>query len=193
MLRARMRQWDVEVVYAALVPDDPEAVASAIRQRIGGADLVVTTGGVSVGKKDIMHDVLNILGAERLFWRVGIKPGMPTLAGLYQDRLMVCLSGNPYGAIANLELLVRPIVAKMSRHQSLGLKRKTAELKNSYGKNSPVTRYVRAVYENGQVKIAAGSNDSGILSTMRGCNCMVEVPAGSRGLEKGERVWVVML
>lgn len=67
-------------------------------------DLIVTTGGVSVGKKDIMHDVLKILGAERIFWKMKIKPGMPTLCAKYKGKILICLSGNPFGASVNLEL-----------------------------------------------------------------------------------------
>lgn len=193
MLRARMRQWGAEVIHAAVMPDDADAVAEVIRSRIREADLAVTTGGVSVGKKDIMHDVFRLLDAKRLFWRVKIKPGMPALAGSLQDRPLICLSGNPYGAAANLELLVRPVFVRMSRRRSLEMRRKKAVLKNGYGKKSPVTRYVRAVYEDGQVRIADGSNDSGILSTMCGCNCLAEITEGSLEMTEGEQVWVMLL
>ena len=61
------------------VEDDAKKVAELVKKVMTDADLVVTTGGVSVGKKDIMHEVLKILKCEKLFWRIAVKPGMPTL------------------------------------------------------------------------------------------------------------------
>lgn len=193
MLSARMKQWDIDLVYSGQVTDEPEAAADIIRKYIHNADLIVTTGGVSVGKKDIMHDVFRMLPCQTLFWKVAIKPGMPTLCGLYEDKLLICLSGNPYGAIANLELLVRPVLAKISRYKGLALKHKEAVLENSYLKKSPARRYLRAHYKDGTVKIADGSNDSGILSSMCGCNCMIEIPAGTERLLAGDKVQVVLI
>lgn len=193
MVSARMKQWDVAVVYAGQAEDETEAAAGLIRRYIQDVDLVVTTGGVSVGKKDIMHDVFKILSCERLFWKVAVKPGMPTLCGMYHDKLLICLSGNPYGAVANLELLVRPVLAKMTGRTDLKLRRKEAVLENSYLKRSPVVRYLRAHYRDGRVQIASGSNDSGILSSMCGCNCMIEIPAGTEKLLAGERVCVALI
>ena len=193
ILSSRMKQWDMEVVYAGQSEDEPEATAELIRRYIQDVDLVVTTGGVSVGKKDIIHDVFKILPCRQLFWKVAIKPGMPTLCGMYQDKLLICLSGNPYGAVANLELLVRPVLAKMTGRDDLELSRREAVLENSYLKRSPTTRYLRAHYQDGRVRIAAGSNDSGILSSMCGCNCMIEIPAGTEQLLEGDRVCVVLI
>ncbi len=192
-LGSRLLGWDVEVPVRERADDNPEIMAKKVREVADHIDIVVTTGGVSVGKKDIMHDVLELLSCERLFWKIAIKPGMPTLCGLYKGKLLICLSGNPFGATVNLELLLRPLLAKMTGRNDLKLQRKQAVTQNSFLKKSPVTRYVRAYYENGYVKLPAGSNDSGILSTMIGCNCLIEIPAGTEKIDKGELVWIVML
>ena len=115
----RLRQWGMKVLFSGAQDDDAEQVAEKIRSMAGQADLIITTGGVSVGKKDILHDVLKILGCKRLFWGVEVKPGMPTIGALYQDKVMICLSGNPYGAAVNLELMARPVLAKMSGRYDL--------------------------------------------------------------------------
>lgn len=75
-------------------PDDAVVVAEAIRQAAKTCDLIITTGGVSVGEKDILHKVLRLLGAEQLFWKVALKPGSPTLAAVYHRVPIVCLPGN---------------------------------------------------------------------------------------------------
>jgi molybdopterin molybdotransferase len=190
---SQLEAYGAEVVYRECASDDSQFVANRIMEMAENVDLIVTTGGVSVGKMDIMHDVLNILGTKPLFWRIAIKPGMPTLTSIYNGKLMICLSGNPYGAFANTELLVKPTVLKMANRPDYETKRVKATMQNAYPKKSVVTRYIRAYYEDNKVSLADGSNDSGILSNLCGCNCMVEIPAGTVAVEKGEEVMVVLI
>ena len=88
---------------------------------------------------------------------------------------------------------MRPVLAKLSGRNDLALKRKRAVSDSVFPKKSKVTRYVRAYYEDGHVRRMEGSNASGILSTMCGCNCLIEIPAGTEALKEGDKVWVVML
>lgn len=192
-LGTRLLQWGMELIRRERVSDSAFLVAEKIEEAAEKADILITTGGVSVGKKDIMHDVLKILGCRKLFWKIAVKPGMPTLCALYKGKLLICLSGNPYGASVNLELLVRPLLARMSGRKDLELQKVKAELLNGFSKKSGVVRYVRAIYREGKVQIADGSNASGIMSTMCGCNCLIEVPAGSEALSEGDTVWVILL
>ena len=193
MLRAQCRLWDLEVAGAGSVPDDAEAAASFLRENADRADLILTTGGVSVGKRDILHEVYRILGAERLFWRIAVKPGMPVLAGMYDGREILSLSGNPYAALADLALLVKPVLRKMTGRDDLRTVREKAVLLNGYPKKSPGRRFVRGFVRDGKVRLTDKSNDSGILSSMAGLNCMAEIPAGSPELHAGEIVTLVRL
>ena len=192
MLLAQLRMWDIEVTAGTLIDDEPEQACAFIRENADRADIILSTGGVSVGKKDILHDVFDILEAEKLFWKVRLKPGMPTLCGKYNGKLFIALSGNPYGAVANLHLLVRPVLAAMTGRADLELRTEKAVYENGYPKRSPVIRYVRGVYENGCVR-SSGSNDSGVLSSVIGCNCMIAIPAGTEKIDPGETVEVVLL
>ena len=81
----------------------------------------------------------------------------------------------------------------MTGRADLQLKRVEAVSDSVFPKKSGVTRYVRAHYHEGVVRIADGSNDSGILSSMCGCNCLIEIPPGTERLNRGDRVLVVML
>lgn len=193
MLCTGLTALGAEAVRKGRTGDSAEEAAAWIRAAAGETDIILTTGGVSVGKKDIMHDVLKLLGCDRIFWKVAIKPGMPTLCAQYEGKLLICLSGNPFGAAANLELLVRPVLAKMAGRTDFGLKRVRAVTESEFPKRSDVTRYVRACYADGRVRIPAGSNASGILSSMCGCNCLIEIPAGTPALKKGDKAWVVLL
>lgn len=100
---------------------------------------------------------------------MAVKPGMPTIGALYQDKVMICLSGNPYGAAVNLELIARRFLRKC-----------------------PVVRYVRAFYRDGHVCAANGSNASGIISNLSCCNCLIEIPAGTSEVRRGDQVSAVL-
>jgi molybdopterin molybdotransferase len=193
MLGSELLSWGMELTCKKRVGDEAQKVADAIEKAATNADIIITTGGVSVGKKDILHEVIKKLECEKLFWRIAIKPGMPTLCAKYKGKLLICLSGNPYGAFVNLELLVRPVLAKLSGRKDLELTHCPAVLKNAFPKKSGVTRFIRGYYEDGWAMVADGSNDSGILSSMCGCNCLIEAKAGSDGLYKGDRVCVILL
>ena len=177
-------------------PDDPTAMAGRIRKAGKKSDLIITTGGVSVGEKDIMHQVMADLEGEKLFWKVSLKPGAPTLAfALGEAKVpVICLTGNPYGVAVNFELLVRPVLEKISRNPKARGKTCMGKLKNDSPKWGGVRRFMRGYYEKegSEVTILAGSQASGTLSSMAVCNCLVEIPEKSRG-KAGEGVKIYQL
>ena len=192
-IRSRMKEFGIPVAASCHVADQPQLMARYIRGAASTSDLIITTGGVSVGEKDIMHEVMEILEGEPLFWRVKLKPGMPTLAFIYRKIPVICLSGNPFGAIANLELLVRPLLAELSHDPGLRLQKQQAIVQNGCAKPAGVTRFLRGHLEAGRVSISGKKQTSGAIATMAGCNCFVEVPAMQKGVEEGSLVWVYPL
>lgn len=193
MLKARAEELGIEVIDLKHYQDTAEEVASAISKVIENVDLVVTTGGVSVGKKDIMHEVIPLLGAKRLFWRVAMQPGTPVLASYYRDKLIIGLSGNPFAALANFELLVRPVLAKLTGDDYLVPIRQIACLGSDFLKESKKRRFIRAKHENGKVYLNHSNHASGSLYTMSLCNCLIDIPAGTKSLHEGETVEVILL
>ena len=193
MLAGRMEQLGVHVTSLYETGDDAREVCEIIEREIAGVDIFFTTGGVSVGRRDIMHSVLERLGAKKLFWKVAIKPGTPVLAAIYRNKLLLCLSGNPFAAITNFELLGRPALRKLSGDEKLDLVWIKGVMEDRFSKPSPQRRFVRAVYEGGRVKIPEYSHSSGALLSLLGSNALIDIPEGSRGLEPGDRVDLVML
>ena len=193
MIWQRGAELGIDIQYFRPCKDTPEEVAKVISENIEQVDLWITTGGVSVGKKDIMHDVIKLLEAKKIFWRVKIQPGTPVLAFTYKERLIISLSGNPFAALTNFELLVRPVVAKMQEDESIMPQRREAQLCDDFEKKSPKRRFIRAKYKEGKVYIGHQNHSSGSLYTMSLCNCFIEIPAGTPSLEAGSKVQIVLL
>lgn len=186
----RLAEFGNPPVLSDHVEDDPEVMAERIRAAAETADFVITTGGVSVGEKDIMHETLELLGAEKLFWKVKVKPGSPTLAFLYRGVPVLCLSGNPFGAIANFELLARPVLEKLSGQEKWRLPAGEAVLMNDYKKTAGAGRFLRGYMEQGRVMVNGKNQASGAIASMAECNCLIEITPGMPGAAAGERVTV---
>ena len=192
-LIARMKELGLKPVVAGPVGDSGEAVAEGIRKAFEICDLVITTGGVSVGKKDILHEAIPMIGADQQFWGVALKPGTPTIFAVYEGKPLVCLSGNPFGALANFELLIRPALAKMCHDESLAPVWREGVMASSFGKASHGRRFIRACYQDGKVSLPDGLHSSGVLGSLLGCNCMVDIAPGTPCLNIGDPVRVVMV
>lgn len=192
-ITARLLELGIEAFVSEHCADEATMMAERIKILSDSVDLIVTTGGVSVGEKDIMHHVRQVLGAEELFWRVDVKPGAPTLAFLYENTLVVCLSGNPFGAAVNFELLIRPILEKMTSNSRYAMVQTEALMLNDFQKKAGARRFLRGYYRDDTVCLPEGEHTSGTISSMLGCNCLVEIPKEQPGAKKGEKVCVHLL
>ena len=190
-LAARCRQLGLEAA-TAWWPDDPRAVAEALSESAGLFDCVITTGGVSVGDKDIFHQALPLADAQRLFWRVQLKPGTPLMFSLIQGKPVLSLSGNPFAAAATFELLGRPLLSALEGQPHWQPIRLSAPLATPFPKASGGRRFVRGVLRDGSISLPDG-HSSGQLRSQVGCNCLVDIPAGSPALEAGTMVKAVLL
>ena len=193
MLAARMHEFGIRPVIIETVKDEPDVMAERLKEIAPQIDIVITTGGVSVGKKDIMHGALPMIGAERIFWRVMLKPGTPTIFSVYEGVPIVSLSGNPFGAMANFELLVRPMLAKMMKDSSIAPVRMQSEMADPFPKASRGRRFIRGIWKEGSVHMPSGLHSSGVLSSLQGCNCMVDIKPGTDKLTPGDKVEIVLI
>lgn len=190
-LTARLDQLGAEC-RAEAVGDDAAALGAALKRLGREADLVVTTGGVSVGQKDLLETVLRHLGAELLFHGIAMKPGMPTLCALWEGTVFLCLSGNPFSAAVAFELLAPPILAVLAENPALLPVRTTAQAAAGIEKAGMPRRFLRAAYCGGVVTVP-GAQANGQMRSMVGCNCLVDIPEGTACIQKGETVSVVLL
>ena len=122
-----------------------------------------------------------------------MKPGSPLLCGLYEGKLLICLSGNPFAALACFELFAKPVLARLEGSTERINPRTKAVLRGAFAKKSRGRRLIRARCEGGNVYLTGENHSSGSLASMIGCNCLIDIPAGSDALSEGEPVEVIWL
>lgn len=189
MLVADIKKENLQVVRMETCIDKEELLLKKIRSAVKAADFVITTGAVSVGKKDIIPKVLNEAGARVLFARGNIQPGTPTMASVLDDTVILSLSGNPYAAVANFELYFWDAMAKLMGNDSFKTRKETAILDCEYEKVNKLRRLIRAYCKDGKVTIPSNVHASSVIGNLTECNCFIDLEAG-RKVKPGDEVVV---
>ncbi len=189
MLKAAVERAGLLVSYEKACADEESVLERILIEAADCADIVITTGGVSVGKKDLLPAVLEKAGAQRLFARANIQPGTPTIGSVLNGTPILSLSGNPYAAMVNFEVYFWELAAAMTRNHSLKPVIKTAVLKSDYPKKNKLRRFVRAYEENGEVFLPTQTHASSVISNMTQCNCYLDIAAETM-LSAGDTVTV---
>ncbi len=192
-LMSKLKFLNLDGVMYPPMSDDPILVSNFIEKELKNIDLLITTGGVSVGKKDIMHDVIKELNANRLFWKIDIQPGTPVLAAEKDGKVILSLSGNPFAALVNFELLGRPIISKLSSNAIKSTEIVDAVVKGGFSKASSKRRFIRGFFKDGEVFLNDNKHSSGTISSLIGKNSIVEIKAGSSALKDGDKVRVILI
>ena len=159
------------------------------------ADLIITSGGVSVGDYDLVKDIMRERGIID-FWRVNLKPGKPLAFGRLGGTPLLGLPGNPVSAAVTFELFARPVLRKMQGFTHLLRPVVQARLLDGIQETSNRRQYVRARVEwraGGFVATTTGRQDSHILSSMLGANALLVIPEGSPPVQPGEMVQAMLL
>ena len=192
MLKGAIEQQGLSVMDCPICRDEEDKLKAELGKALSEADFIITTGGVSVGKKDIVPKVLKEMGAEILFHGADIQPGTPTLGAYLDGKVVLALSGNPYAALANFELYFWAAMAKRMCSDSFLPVCKTATLKSEYCKVNKHRRLIRAFYEDGEVRLPSGVHASSVISNLTECNCFIDLEAG-RAVQIGDTVRVRLL
>ncbi len=196
-LCARLKELHCEPIDMGIAGDDTSNLAKKIKDALDKSDILITTGGVSVGKKDLIKDVMRDLGADLLFWKVAIKPGSPIFCSSLNNKLVISLSGNPAAAITTFELLVHPLLSQITQRQDLELHTINALLQQDFNKKSVIRRFLRGHLSYNEnvplVDLTQITQGNGILSSNLNSNCLIDIPANSLPLNKGETVKVILI
>lgn len=181
-LTTRLKQCHCQIVMNVHVQDNLEQIMETINEAYHFADYIITSGGVSVGEKDLMEEAMKKLNAQILFHGIELKPGMPTMYSLIRGVPILSLSGNPYSASSIFELLF-PLLTPLKM---------LTELHNDYKKARKVPRIVRG-YFNGLDVYIPDNQKNGVIQTGVGTNCLVYLNKGEEPLLKKSEVMISLL
>lgn len=192
-LHGMLARLHAETFDFGVVRDDREAIRTAFRKAANAADVVITSGGVSVGEADFVKQTLDELGKVD-FWKIAMKPGKPLAVGNIDGALFFGLPGNPVSVMATFYQFVQPALQKMmglALHPPLTLRVPCmVDLKKQPGR----LEYQRGILQQGpqgELRVTTtGGQGSHVLSSMTKSNCFIVLPAECAGVQQGELVQV---
>ena len=178
-LAAAVREAGGEPVQIGISPDDPAALATRLRVA-EGCDLILTSGGVSVGDFDYTRRVVAELGGTLSLWRVRMRPGAPLGFGTLFGVPWIGLPGNPVSALVTFELFGRPLLRTLAGHAKPHRRTIAVMTADAIQLGAPLTHFLRVVLESGATPYPTarltGSQSSGILTSMSLANALMIVP-----------------
>ena len=196
MIAAQLARMGINHKSYGMLIDDLDACTETVEKALSETDVLITTGGVSVGDYDYLPAIYERLGARVLFNKVAMRPGSVTTVAVLGNKLLFGLSGNPSACFTGFELFTRPAILQMMGAEKPYMPRMKAILGEDFTKPNPFTRFVRAVWETteeGVVAVPAGFNKSSAVSSIARGNCMIVLPSGTRGFTIGMEVDVLLL
>jgi molybdopterin molybdotransferase len=173
------------------LPDDPAVTRDALARSLDKADVVVISGGVSVGPHDHVKPALQALGVRELFWRVSLQPGGPTWFGARDDRLVFGLPGNPVSAVVTFTLFVRPALGAMQRLAPRPRLDSQGRLAVAVRRNPRREQALRVRVERRDGTLAVtpnGPQGSHLVSSLVGADALAFIPPGEGQLPAGSVV-----
>jgi molybdopterin molybdotransferase len=179
-LGAAVREAGAEPVTLERAPDDLDAIEARLREAAERADVVVVSGGVSVGRHDHVRSAIERLGSLE-FWRIAVQPGKPLAFGRIGDVPVVGLPGNPVSALVTFELFVRPLLRAMHGLTGDGRARVSARPTRPIDKDPRRRAFLRVVVRaagDGYAADPAGGQGSSQLRPLAEANALLDVPAG---------------
>jgi molybdopterin molybdotransferase len=193
-LRAALEEAGAEVVDGGVARDVREELAARLKAA-ALTDLIVSTGGVSMGAYDLVRALLEEQGAVD-FWQVALRPGKPLMVGTVDGRPLIGLPGNPVSSLVGVELFVRPAVLKMQGRQDLDRPRVTALTDDALSNPPHLEQYFRGIArrEGSLVRVRlTGDQGSHVLRSMADANCLIVVPQGTASVAAGAPVEIIPL
>ncbi|MGC9460523.1 molybdopterin molybdotransferase MoeA [Vibrio genomosp. F10] len=192
-IKPLIENFGCEAIDLGIIPDCQTTLKATFEQAQSMSDVVVTSGGVSVGEADYTKDILEELG-EIGFWKLAIKPGKPFAFGALENAWFCGLPGNPVSAMLTMYVLVQPMLAKLAGHtQWQSPELIPAITKTAFKKSPGRTDYQRGVYhlENGKFVVeTTGNQSSGAFRSMSLSNCFVVLERERGRVEVGETVQI---
>ncbi|MEQ6917304.1 molybdopterin molybdotransferase MoeA [Halomonas aquatica] len=192
-LAGLLAEQGAELMDMGILPDDREAMIAALCDAAGQADMVISSGGVSVGHADFTREALEKVG-RLAFWRIAIRPGRPMACGFLGEQGVpfLGLPGNPVAVMVTFLQFVVPLLARLQGRAAWAPQRLTAIADGAMKSRLGRTDYLRGIFHagpDGRLHVqSTGAQGSGILSSMVAANCLIELADDREGAAPGETV-----
>ena len=195
MIVALSQKLSLDVASYQIQEDDLKSSIQVVRDAMSKHDIVITTGGVSVGDFDYLPQIYDAINAKVLFNKIAMRPGSVTTVAVADGKYLFGLSGNPSACFTGFELYVKSAVLHMMGATAIYPQIIQATLMEDLTKANPFTRFVRATATfNGKAMtvVPSGFNKSGAVVAIAHSNAMIMLPGGTRGYQKGDTVAVIL-
>jgi molybdopterin molybdotransferase len=192
MLLAALHHSHYEKVSLYEVKDDFESTKNILQKAVAENDVILVSGGISVGDYDFTGKALESLGVETLFYKVSQKPGKPLYAGKLKEKIIFALPGNPAAALTCFYVHVRPMLHRVSGMEATFKSNITKKLTLNVEVNNPRDQFLKAVISTDEVTLLP-HQDSSMLDSFALANGLVYLPAGNYRKDKGENVTVYLI
>ncbi len=189
MLIAALNSLGIEPHYIIHVPDEPELLYNKIQLAFEKVDILLVTGGVSVGDYDYVVPMLEKAGVQKVFHNIKQKPGKPLYFGTKENKLVFGLPGNPASVLTCFYEYVSVALKSMMGFQNSDIAKSFLPLKNSYTKKKELTHFLKAIANSTSVEILEGQ-ESYILHSYALANCLVYIPENIEEKKVGDMVEV---
>jgi len=176
--------------------DDKEILKKKIRETLSDCDVLLLTGGVSVGDYDFVKEILDELDAEFVFWKVNQRPGKPMAFLTYKDKFIFALPGNPVSVMVCFEFYVRPFIKKIMGDNKLFRDTINARASSDFKHGEGITDFVRVKIEKIEDEVyfkSTGMQGAGILMSMSESDGLAVFPEGTGNIEKNTEIAVYLL
>ena len=194
-LMAQVQALGIEPVLLGIARDDPDELARYLKRGLE-YDVLLVSGGTSVGVHDYVRPTIEALGAQMLFWRVAMKPGHPVAFGKVGEKIIFGLPGNPVSSMVCFEQFVAPALRRMMGHARIYRRTVEARLTHNVKHQPGRTEFIRvwlAQEPGGYTATSTGAQGSGMLLSMARADGLAVIPADCNGLTAGSMVTVQLL
>jgi molybdopterin molybdotransferase len=189
-LAAALSRYGFACTGRLLLRDDPVAIREGIARLLGQADVLLVSGGISVGDHDYVKQALEENGVQEVFYKVWQRPGMPLYFGKKGHQFVFALPGNPASSLTCFYVYVLPLLQRLSGAQETGLMRLQVPVAHAFGHTAERPAFLKARLAGGQVRILDGQGSS-VISSLAEANALVFLP-GPVQLRAGDGVECVV-
>jgi len=195
-IQAALQELGITAISFKKAIDDPQKLQEAVSQSLSSADILIVSGGISVGDYDFARDVFEGVGVNEVFWRAAVKPGKPTFFGTKDKKLVFGLPGNPASALVIFYLFVRPAIFRMMGREETQSMCLPATMKSEIKKKAGRREYLRGRFQVQDGRLCAklhGRQFSHMMNSFANSNCLIIFPEEKTCIKEGEEVQIQLL